>query len=298
MPGPAADEISQFLSSYTGPWKEEDLAVIRQGTNNSEFSLVVTDPATEQKVDFQACTYYLYDGLDKKIFNAALDPLALPAYVTKLEKGVYSFKFDAVTNMQPEYIAFFDLRIPANVDPLMTKYKLIRVIPLAYYRIMPFLRNQIDKSFKSVSDMLNYGYKDFHLVAYLDLGITMINAIPPYTSFTVGTFPFGIYGKMLIDAATITALESQGLFSIDTDFDYSLGGNALVIDHYSRISGFLSELITRFNTSLKSFKQQFRSKGSTMAQMPFQYGWGRFMSVVPSGFWNRFFGGIGPASTM
>jgi hypothetical protein len=93
---------------------------------------------------------------------------------------------------------------------------------------------------------------------------------------------------ILTDAAVIAALESQGIFAIDTDYNYSLGGNSLVIDHWGKISGLLGTLISRFDSNVIKFKQQFRSKGMVMFQwMPGGVRAARQLSAMPSGFWSR-----------
>ena len=133
-----------------------------------------------------------------------------------------------------------------------------------------------------------FGYDDKHLIYYLERGAQFINLIPPYTALNPITFPWAQYGMILTDSAVIAALESQGIFAIDTDYSYSLGGNSLVIDHWAKISGLLNTLITRFDKNVVRFKQQFRSKGMVMFQwMPGGVRAARQLSAMPSGFWSR-----------
>lgn len=169
------------------------------------------------------------------------------------------------------------------------------------------LRLQVDKARKSIADDIEnmdtptaatpirffYGYSDAHLIFYLERGLQILNAIPPYTAMDIDVFPFNSSGTILIDAATIAALESQGIFAIDTDFDYALGGNSLVIDHYTKLNSVLSSLLTRFDKSAIAFKQQYRSKGLVMFQfMPGGVRSLRMLSSMPVGWWSRLLSSI------
>jgi hypothetical protein len=173
--------------------------------------------------------------------------------------------------------------------------------------MMPVLRGQLDKAKKSVQrldvdgtdynfDGLDWDYKDYHLATYLDLGVQLINLTSPQTYFTVNNFPSQYFGTLLVMAGMISALDAQKLFSIDTDFDYSLGGNSIRVDHFSNLATFNRELVDRYNALVRVFKQRYRTKGTALIQVQYGIGLGRFLNVVPSGWWSRFGIAVTPPS--
>jgi len=212
--------------------------------------------------------------------------------------GVYQYTFDAST-YNSEYVLDFNCALS---DERIHQSIYVKSVPVRQFAYAAALRLQVDKARKSIKDDIQnidkptgepsiqffFGYDDKNLIFYLERGAQIINAIPPYTGFSVSTFPFDQYGSILIDAATIAALESQGIFAIDTDFSYSLGGNSLVIDHFSKLSTMISNILNRFNTLVIKFKQQFRSKGLVMYQwMPGGVRAARVLNAMPAGFWSR-----------
>lgn len=220
------------------------------------------------------------------------------AKMVRAAEGIYQYSFDAET--YPDGYLLATRCVLANETISQDIY-----IQSASARIFAYaaqLRSIVDKARKSVSDeIVNmdrddnqpslqffYGYDSKQLIYYLDRGVQYLNLIPPYTSLSVDSFPFAQYGSILLDAATIAALEAQGIFSIDTDFSYSLGGNSLIIDHFSKLSSMVSSVLARFTKTAISWKQQYRSKGLVMYQ--FQPGGVRAMrqlNSMPSGFWSR-----------
>ena len=218
--------------------------------------------------------------------------------ITRLSAGVYQYMFNAKT-YTGEYLFSTRCVLANETQGINTFVKSVSARQFAY---AAQLRIQVDKSRKSISDdiqnmdranyepptRLFYGYTDAHMIFYLERGAQIVNVVPPYTSFSVDTFPFSTSGTILIDAATVAALESQGIFAIDTDYNYSLGGNSLVIDHFSKLNTALTSLMGRFDQNLVRFKQQFRSKGLVMFQFsPGGVRSSRTLNAMPSGFWSR-----------
>jgi hypothetical protein len=232
-----------------------------------------------------------------------------PSRVERVGEGVFDFKYekDKLSRFRELFLELKGKKAENPNEDFFYVHLFKPITPVVMTYII-YLRNQIDKALKSVGrsideffkpddnvmavdktmDSLPFGYSDEHCVLYLELGLSLINARPPYTAFTLEDFPFAVAGNLLIDGATIAALESQGLFSIDTDFDYSLGGKSFVVRHADQISSFLREIAERFNNYLRMFKSMYRTKGTVMVQVPFGWGFGRFLSVVPTGWFARF----------
>lgn len=220
--------------------------------------------------------------------------------ITRVEEGIYNFSFDAAT-YQYEY----DLAIKyIMTNETVAQDIFIKPLSSKYFAYAAHLSNQVDKARKSVKDEIEnmdkssanynpsvqffYGYSMKHYAFYLERGCQYLNALPPYTSLTVDNFPFDYYGSILIDAATIAALESQGIFAIDTDYSYSLGGNSLVIDHFTKLSSFVQQILNRFQSIALSWKQRYRSKGAVIWQFtPGGMRTARLYGVLPAGYWSR-----------
>jgi hypothetical protein len=227
--------------------------------------------------------------------------------IERVDSGIFNFIYERSKFGRYREL-FLLLKGKISVQDEFFYNHLFKPISPVVMTMIVYLRNQIDKALKSVGvpideyfkpddnvaavdktvESLPFGYSDAHCVLYLELGLGLINIVPPYTAFTLNDFPYQTAGVLLIDAATIVALESQGLFSIDTDFDYSLGGKSITVRHADGISGFLRDISERFNNMVRRFKSLYRPKGTIMVQVPFGWGFGRFLSVVPTGWFARF----------
>jgi hypothetical protein len=275
-----------------------DFDVLRKGTTEL-LTVFVRDPKTDELTDVVGTsTFNLININDDTVEDTTTFNADGGTGITHAGTGIYQYDLNTTT-YPDEYIASW--RCVVNGD-VLTNQIFVKSVPAKLFARAAALRVQVDKARKSVSDDIEnmdrdpsapavqffYGYADKHLIYYLERGAQFINLIPPYTAFTPVTFPWAQYGMILTDAAVIAALESQGIFAIDTDYDYSLGTNRLVIDHWAKISGLLSILISRFDAAVLSFKQQFRSKGMVMFQwMPGGVRAARQLSAMPSGFWSR-----------
>lgn len=218
--------------------------------------------------------------------------------ITRISTGIYQYSFNAST-YPGEYILAFRLTMENEV---ISQDIFVKPFAAKYFAYAAQLSLQVDKARKNVSDEIEnmdqpdympavnffFGYDTKHYCFYLDRGVQFLNTIPPYTQLTVEGFPFNQYGTLLIDAATIAAMESQGIFAIDTDYNYSLGGNSLVIDHWGKISGFLSHLLNRFSKTAISWKQMYRAPGTVVYQyFPGGLRSQRVLNAMPAGFWSR-----------
>lgn len=275
-----------------------DFDVLR--TNQTEYlTIFVRDPKTEELVDVAGTsTFNLINTSDDSNEYTTTFTRDGGTGVVHAGTGIYQYLFNAST-FNAEYLASFRCVLAGEVT---INNIFVKSEPSATFAKAAALRVQVDKARKSVSDeianmdratnepstQLFYGYDDKHLIYYLERGVQIINAAPPYTGLTVATFPWSQYGVLLTDAAVIAALESQGIFAIDTDYSYSLGGNSLVIDHFTKINAMLGTMLARFDTMLKAFKQQYRAKGTVVFQwMPGGVRAARQLSAMPSGFWSR-----------
>lgn len=277
-----------------------DWEIIR--TNQTEaIDLYVRDPRTQALADVSnESLLYLIDisGSDETVLTLTFGPSGGDE-IQHLSTGTYRYNFDASTYSN-EYLANFKCSLEAQTVNLNF---FVKSVSARHYKYAAILRSQVDKARKTVQDDIEnmdrtgpsqpsiqffYGYDDKHLIFYLERGLQYINSVPPYTAITLDNFPFEQSGSVLIDAATIAALEAQGIFAIDTDHNYSLGGNSFVIEHFGKLNTALSSLVQRFDVLLKKFKAQFRTRGIVMFQyMPGGVRAQRQLNAMPSGWWSR-----------
>ena len=262
-------------------------------------TIYIRNTLTNDLVDVSATsTFRLIKISDDSLVDSGSFGSAGSAKITRLDTGIYQYNFNAET-YPLEYI--LTIRAVLANESINTNV-FIKSAASKQFAYAAQLRGIIDKSRKSVKDDLAnmdqtdfepslnffYGYTDAHMIYYLERGMQMLNAIPPYTAMGVDDFPFPQYGAILLDAATIAGLEAQGIFAIDTDFNYSLGGNQLVIDHFSKLSSAVSSILARFTKTSVGWKQQYRTKGMVMFQyLPGGVRSARVLNSAPSGFWSR-----------
>lgn len=268
--------------------------------NQSEYiTIFVRDPRTEELTDVVGTsTFRLIDIADDTAQVTSTFTAAGGTNVVRASTGVYQYLFNGTT-YPDKYIATFRCVLDGDV---LGHNVFVKTVGSKYYAYAAQLRPIIDKAQKSVYDLLenmdrssfdpaiqfNFGVDLKSMCLYLDRGIQYINIVPPYTNFNVETFYFDQNGSILLDAALIAYLEAQSLFAIDSDYNYSLGGVSLVVEHFSKLNTFLSTLFSRFDKSLISFKQQFRAQPIVLAQItPGGMRSSRVFSAMPSGYWSR-----------
>lgn len=262
-------------------------------------TIFLKDPKTDEPTDVVASsTFSLINIEDDSVLVSDTFTATGGTLISHPGIGIYQYTLDTAT-YTGEYILSFDCILASEK---ITLNVFVKSVPSKMFAHAAELRVQVDKARKSVSDDIEnmdkpegtpatqffYGYSDAHLIYYLERGAQLINLVPPYTSFDPITFPWASSASILIEAGVIAALESQGIFAIDTDYNYSLGGNSLVIDHFTKINSFLGTILTSFDKNVVRFKQQFRSKGLVMIQfLPGGVRTSRTLNSLPSGFWSR-----------
>ena len=171
----------------------------------------------------------------------------------------------------------------------------VKIITVREAHFLPDLRLLIDKSRKTVTpnQKCYLGYTDSMLIAFLEGGLQNINAYQPSLTFTIEDYPLE-YRQVLIDAALITGVMSQQLYSIDTDIpNYSDQGTSFVITHQQQLAGFLNQITARLDRLIPMMKLQLIQPGSLHIQMGPSFRLQTLMSAAPSGsiFRNVFFRG-------
>lgn len=234
--------------------------------NPNQTYLIILGQTKRMKVNFKNSVNVDYDPNtitltvyrpDNLVYFTETYSLAGPN-VIKASVGNYYVDFTG----DPNYVGDYQF-VWAWVDTVggeqFTGVQSITTLPIQVLPMIPNLRNQVDKAFKTLNSI--FAYNDENLYFYLRGAISRINIAPPNTSFTLQTFPFSVNSQLIIDVATFIALEAQGLCAIDTDVpSYSLQGNALNVDHWGRISAYLQMLEKRADTELANFKLDYLTR--------------------------------------
>jgi hypothetical protein len=278
-----------------------DYNIFRKG-EIGQITIFVRDPHNNQLADVYATSKFeLVNVADDAILLSENFPPEGGTYVKRQAKGVYQVTINTNTYTS-EYLVALSCILPGEVVGYNTLFK---AVSAKHFKYAAILRSFVDKSQKSITDYIEnmdreeeaplkiyYGYPDAFLIYALERGLQLINAVPPYTGLTIDQFPFNSNGAILIDAATIAALEAQGILAIDTDYEYSLGGNSMVIEHFTKLSSMVSSLLERYKSEVLPFKNQFLTKGLLLHQfLPGGVRDMRYLSALPSGFWSRMLSG-------
>lgn len=178
--------------------------------------------------------------------------------VKKAAVGQYYIDFIPDPTIAPGEFNFIWNWKDVNGGEMFTGFQLVAVMPIQLFSLLPNLRSQIDKSQKDTNQI--FGYNDTQLYLYIKGAISEINRVPPNTSFSFITYPYGLQTQLLLDVATFVAMTSQALLSIDTDANYSMQGNSMSVDHWAKISSFMNIMLQRMNQSIMHFKLNFQTR--------------------------------------
>lgn len=182
-----------------------------------------------------------------------------------------------------------------NVGDMSTVAQTARIVTTRTLTLLPGFRKLIDKSVKLVDDEDCFlGYTDAQLVQYLEEGLTLINAYQPYPTFqTLDQFPLS-FVHVLQESALVAGVMSQTLFAIDTDIpSYADQGNSFVIDHGTKLAGFLNTISGRLDRIIPQMKLHFVRSGSLHIQAGTNFRLAQLLQASPNGavFRNTFFRG-------
>lgn len=147
-------------------------------------------------------------------------------------------------------------------------FQMVSSVPIQVIMAANYLRNQLDK-YQKETELAPIGYNDEQLFMAIRGGLDNINRFPTQTSYTLVTYPWSTDKQLLIDAATIVALQSQSIFSIDTDVNsYSMQGNSMSVDHFNKIQSFISHLQSQLDKNMRYFKLSMitRNRGQVLIQ--------------------------------
>ncbi len=162
--------------------------------------------------------------------------------------------------------------------------QVVKVASPHAFAILPYFRTEIDKALKSVNqDMARTGYTDAQLMGYLALAVTEINAYQPITNLSLESFPTRDFMMILIWAATLIALISQGLFAVDTDIEYSDRGASFRLDHAGKLQSYIQMVTSRLEARLPAFKLQYASVGTVKYEIGANYRISQLLNAAPEG---------------
>lgn len=172
-----------------------------------------------------------------------------------------------------------------STSQTLNGFQMVSSVPIQVIMVANYLRNQIDKLQKE-TQLAPIGYNDEQLFMAIRGGLDNINRFPTQTSYTLVTYPWATDKQLLIDAATIVALQSQSIFSIDTDVNsYSMQGNSMSVDHFNKIQSFIGHLQSQLDKNMRYFKLSMitKGRGQVLIQRSSSYRAALSFSASPSG---------------
>jgi hypothetical protein len=201
--------------------------------------------------------------------------------IIKASTGNYYVDFVGDTNNTGDFQFIWSWKDTVGGEQY-TGVQSITTLPIQVLTIVPNLRNQLDKASLAINTIFGYGEENLYF--YIRGAISRINIAPPNTSFTLQNFPYDVNRQMVVDIATFVALESQGLCAINSDANYSLNGNSMNVDHWSKISAYLSMLEKRADTELGNFKLDYLTRiGGVKSEIGVGARQSSIFSASPSG---------------
>lgn len=177
---------------------------------------------------------------------------------------------------------FFQWRVVgASGTEQITMLQLVKIVDARSLAFVPALRLQVDKAVKVVDELRNCfaGYSDQQMVQFLEAGVNMINLYQPNTNMRLEDFPT-THASLLIDAATIYALQAQAIFAIDTDMDYNDQGYTFRIGHHGPIMQTIQFIMGRLDKLTPLFKLNFATMGSIHVEAGASY---RMLQIAAAG---------------
>lgn len=287
--------------------REDDLLLFRAGSVEP-VTVTTIDPLEGPAVaralsdDADAGKLEIIDQMNNTLQNVSF-PEGGTGDVRKVRDGVYEYTFESPGS--GVWACLYRFKVgKGDAATLIRKQHVIRVTSHRYIFLIPALRELLDKSRKrahmltrSGKDM-RFGFTPATLSVYLDLGLGIINATPPVTSFCVENFPLDSSAvAMLTYAAFIVGLEAQGAYALDTDVNYQFSGNSLNVDHLTKIGQLLAlPNLANYKERLSQWKQMFRPRGVALVQMQTSFSLGRLVAAIPGQFSRMGLGGFGPSS--
>jgi len=165
------------------------------------------------------------------------------------------------TEICPTNIGSYLLRWKSSDNEVGTQ--LYIVIDGKMQHWMYSLKNLIDKSMKD--NTKTWSYTDSDLFMYIVNGLNYFNTLMPISSFNLGGVPFYLEGLM-IDLASLFAIQAQMMYSIDTDVNYSDQGMSLNIDHFSKLNTAYELVANRVIDNAKKIKWTMGARPVVLAQ--------------------------------
>lgn len=276
----------------------QPIELVLKGTIE-RIDILVTD-ANGDPIDATALTLQVFNSADALIiqddfFNGYGDPATPPTQIVKPTSttGQYYFPFgDTSFDAANSTVAVGDYLFRWSVTGA-TGTETVNIVQVANVvsprtmRMLPYFRLLIDKSAKAVDDNpedpVYLGYTDPMLIAFLENGLSLINAFQPTVGWgSIDEFP-ELHRQVLLDAALVVGLTSQELYAVDTDVVYSDQGTSFSIQHQPMLASVLTTIWQRLSTMVPLMKRQYWTGGGIHIQAGPSYRLAQMIASAPPG---------------
>lgn len=224
----------------------------------------------------------VYDDGENVVWAGQYPPLSGgTTQIIKREAGAYYYLLNTLPETHSDYMLHWGVYIGTGYTNIEV-FQYAKIARVKALMLLPNLRNQLDKSLKDVREA--HGWADDQLYLLLEGGVQEINKVHPRVNYNLDTYPVHDWWQLLIDSATILGLIAQGIFSIDTDLNYTDQGVSFNVAHASEINSYLGFLITRFNESIQKFGLRHYQRPKLLLEVPRRYyGFRAVVSAAPFG---------------
>lgn len=210
--------------------------------------------------------------------------------ITNISTGKYGIKWGTATTDYTgnagAYAFVWHVRKDENDDDNYG-VQLVNVVSPKVLSLLPKFRLLIDKSLKVVvpEQYCNLGYTDAMLITFLEAGLARINSAQPYVGwYNLDQFPIEMHFEILLQSALLYGLQSQALFSVDTDIpNYSSDGHSFVLTHFQQLDMMIGKLEQDLARRIREFKMHFINAGMLGAEFRIGYSWFLTISSAPPG---------------
>lgn len=217
--------------------------------------------------------------------------------------GIYTFNlgevpFSLETSCQEKILFLW------QADGETSTTQIVDVVSVGMMMVLSAFQEQIDKSRKDYDenpdDPIYLGYSTTQLIGYLNGGLGIINAAQPYPTWSsVDQFPV-IHQQILIESAILVGIQSQELYAVDVDLNYSNQGNTFDIAHFPKLESYANALAARLEKQIPLMKLQYVSSGQLHIEMGPSFRLAQLLQAAPGGeiFRNMFVAGHAGSGNM
>lgn len=216
---------------------------------------------TTRPVDLKLDVTVARNSNTKIVDNISIGPTGI---VEVVDGDSYLYAYEIGSNLLQPNTLYTALWAIKDTSGSTTRFEFQQVVSIAQMMLpmMTSLRMLIDKFQKRLGRI--HAYEDSDLIEYLARGQDWVNAGYPTTMYSISSTPSGLLYFTVL-AASVWALQAQGLLEVDLGFNFS--GQSITLDtgdRSSQLDAYVSKTVEWLNTNLPPAKMSYvrRQRGT------------------------------------